>query len=175
MSIESFDRNKHGQPSRRFRFLSSQGNHSLSAEQISEKRALEEYLQACAVRADVKLKKAVLAGVPEIQMIYDISYGSKKLGYLLKQWNSSMLRLGCNIVLRRNSKDLSDNFRKIHHLCSVNHITLLFPPVDLNDVKIPISLETAIFLESLNERVLKEAVLRFAKCKDLLRPLLRNP
>ena len=175
MSIHSFDRNKHGQPSKRFRFLSSTGNHSLSAEQISEKHALEEYLQACAAWADVKLRKAVLAGVPEIQVIYDISYGGKKLGYLLKQWNSYMLRLGCNISLRRDSKDLSLNFRKIHHLCALNYITLLFPPVDPNDAKIPISMETAIYLESLNERVLKEAVLRFAKCKDLLRPLLRSP
>ena len=135
---------------------------------------LEAELRLCAAKADFKLKKAVVAGAPEIEVFFDLYYGGRKICYLLNLWNSPMLRLGCNIILRRNLKDLPERFRLIHHICSVAHVTMLFPPTDPQKPAFPISLEIAVYLGNFNAYVLREAVFRFAKCKESLRPLMLN-
>lgn len=173
MNNDPFDRSKYNRPSKRIRFLGSKGkDHGLSAEQISERRGLEKYLRICAAKADIRLKKASLDGVPEVEVFFDLFYGGRKIGYLLNQWNSSMLRLGSSIKLRKDFKDIQDRFRRIHHICGVHHISLLYPPTAPQEAVFPISLETAVYLDGFNERVFKEMVHRFAKCQEMLRPLL---
>ncbi len=175
MNSDRFDRNKYGWQINRPRALFPKGNSfSLSADQIFEKNKLERFLRNCALGVDIKLKKVFIDEVPEVEVFFDIFYDGKKVCYLLKQWNSSIMRLGDTIKLRRDSRDFKERFYKIHHICAVNYITLLFPPADKKDSSFQISLETPVYLDNFNERILEKAVNRFRKCKESLRPLLES-
>lgn len=172
MKKDPFNRRKYRRPTKREQFLSLTKT-SLSPQQIEEKRILEEYLYACAAELDIRLESIRCDGVPEIETFFDVYIdGDEKLGYILKQWNSKMLRLGATIELRKDSKDPVKRFRKIHHICGVNHVSLLYPPEDSQSSVIKISAETALNLDGFNEDVFQEAVNRFAKCMKLIQPLL---
>ncbi len=133
---------------------------------------LEDELRLCAAKAGFKLKKSVVAGVPEIEVFFDLYYGGKKICYLLNLWNSPMLRLGANIKLRKDYKDIQERFSRVHHICGLHHISLLYPPASPKESVIKVSLETAVYLGNISAHVLSEAVHRFAQCSELLRPLL---
>ena len=174
MIDESSERGEKRRPSKRDRFLRSIAeNTGLSAGQIAARRLLETELRLCSTKAGFKLKKSVVAGTPAIEVFFDLYCGGKKICYLLNQWNSPLLRLGCGVTFRKDSNNLPGRFRSIHHICSVNHVTMLFPPTDPKKPAFSISLETAVSLGNINASVLSEAVQRFAKCIESLRPLLR--
>lgn len=147
-------------------------NAGLLPGQILERQKLERFLRHCASEVDVKLKKVSLDKVPEVEVFFDVFYDGKKVCYLLKQWNSPMIRFGDTIKLPKDFKDFKERFYKIHHICAVNYITLLFPPAAKKDSDFEISLETAVYLDNFNERVLEKAVDRFKRCKDKIQPLL---
>lgn len=175
MNSDPFDRNIYGWQKKRTHSLFPTGNSfSLLSEQISEKSKLERFLRNCSLGVDIKLRKVFLDEVPEVEVFFDIFYDGKKVCYLLKQWNSSIMRLGDTIKLCRDSRDFKERFYKIHHICAVNYVTLLFPPADKKDSSFQISLETPVYLDNFNERILEKAVNRFRKCKELLRPLLES-
>jgi hypothetical protein len=174
MIDELYEGGKKRRPSRRNRFLKSFAvNKGFSPDQIAARRLQEAELRLCATKAGFKLKKSLVAGVLAIEVFFDLYCGGKKICYLMNQWNSPLLRLGCCVTLRRDFKDLPERFRSIHHICSVDHVTMLFPPTDPKKPDFPISLETAVHLGNINASVLSEAVQRFAQCMETLRPLLR--
>ena len=176
MKHDPFDRGGYRRPTKRLRFPRVP-KPALSLERIAqlvEQTNLEEFLQICAPCCGITLKKMLPHDIPAVEVFFDVYDGKQKLGYILKQWNSPMVRLGTNISLRKDLLGLADRFRDLHHLCSVQCISLLFPPTDPQDPVIPISLETAINHDGLNLGVFREALHRFATCLEGLEPLLAS-
>ena len=176
MKNDPYGRGKYRRPTNRARFLRAP-KPVLSSEriaQIVEQANLEDFLLLCAPHTGIVLKKMHPHDIPAIEVFFDVYAGARKLGYILKQWNSPMVRLGTNISLRKDLLDLSDRFREIHHLCSVHFITMLFPPTAPREPVMPISLETAVHHDGLNLGVFQEALRRFATCLELLEPLLQS-
>ena len=175
MKNDPSDRGKYRRPSKRERFLAA-NKKKLPVEQIAllvGQQNLKDFLRSCAPLAGIQVKEARSDDIPDIEVLFDMYAGRKKLGYILKLWNSPMVRLGTNVRLRKDLTGIADKFRQIHHFCSVNHITLMFPPTDPKASAFPLSLETAINHDGLNLDVFQEAVHRFVMCVDTLRPLLR--
>lgn len=169
---DPFKRKKYRRLTKREKFLLSCKT-NLTAEQIEERKQLDLYLGTCAEEIGVKLVPVEADNVPEIEILYDVfCNGYRKVGHLLKQWNSCMIRLGTSIHVQKKFPDIALRFRRIHHLCGVHHISLLYPPETSNDTAIEISMETAINLSGLNEDVLEEMIERFEKCLGLIQPLL---
>jgi hypothetical protein len=173
MDRRPFNRDRNWLDKRRDFFL-KENNLDLLARQILKKRRLERFLMYCASQVDIELKKVSIEKVSQVEVFFDIFCDGKRVCYLLKQWNSSILCLGDTIELRREDfKGFKERFSKIYHICAVNYITILFP-ANKKDSSSQILLETPIYLDNFNERVLEKAVNRFRKCKELLRPLLGN-
>jgi hypothetical protein len=175
MHNDPFDRGKYRRPMNRLRFVRVP-KPGLSKERIAqlvEQSNLEDFLLLCAPCTGIKLRKILPQDIPAIEVFFDVYRSRRKVGYILKQWNSPMVRLGTNIKLRKDLPDLADRFREIHHLCSVHFISLLFPPTAPQNAVMPISLETAINHDGINLVVFREALCRFATCLERLEPLLK--
>lgn len=173
MDRHPFDRNMNSWEGRKRRVLSSMDDNAyLSPEKRLEEKRLEQFLKKCALAIGMKLKKIYPRGVPEAEVFFDIYYNDQNVCYLLKQWNSSILRFGDTIKLRKDFIDFKERFYQIHHICAVNYITLLFPPDQKKSPYFIISLETPVYLDNFNEQVLEKAVFRFRKCKEKIQPFL---
>ncbi len=176
MNNDPFDRGKYRRPTNRARFLRVP-KPKVSMErmaQLVEQANLKDFLLLCAPCCGITLQEVQPRDIPAIEVFFDVYDSGQKLGYVLKQWNSPMVRLGTHISLRKDLLGLADRFRDIHHLCSVHFIALLFPPADPQEPVIPISLETTIHHDALNVSVFREALHRFATCVDRLEPLLAS-
>jgi len=111
--------------------------------------------------------------IDELEVFCNIYEGKKYICSLHKTWDSPVFHIQDEIKINRRDGSFKERFRKIHEICSLHQVVMLFPPVksypDLEAV-----LQMGICEYGFNDDVLEWALVVFEKCRKKIKAFLRS-
>jgi len=140
-------------------------DNEILARQKSEK-LVEKITSVMGLRVEV-------CNVDELEYYSTVYRDKDYLCIIHKYWNDPVLHIQNNIKINRLGGDFRKRFRKIHDICAMNFLAMLFPPVKSHP-EFEIVLQMGICEYGFNKDVMKWALTVLNKCRRKISPLLKS-
>ena len=111
--------------------------------------------------------------VDDLELSGNIYRGKNKTCFIYKYWNDPVFHIQDEVKISRLGGDFKERFKKIHGICSLNFVVMLFPPVKSHP-EVEVVLRMGICEYGFNEDVLDWALTTLGKCLKKITPLLKS-